>query len=483
MKKPQQHRLRYSCLDYHDESSDDGVTNDNPIANRRRQRQQQLRYHGTSILSDAIHILWKTTTIAFEDNTEEPIAANQEREGVYVTACILFHRYYNQTHGRPSKQRTLYDNDANEDEDDVWSVSMACVLLACKLQDIPLDQVSIFDIIESFLTIYRQRILLPHFIPATTTTANTTVDVMAKQKEYYTATIAPLVPSNWKLLSIHEQQQRYDEVEGTTKTVLLSRQGPIYTAWHQALVQMECKILHTLQYRIYDIPDMNVPSMLFSQIPTLCQRYIETIPKPTLSLPSLSTLTSKVYEYCRIAVQIITEYNDPNDNDQNSIKHDGTNLNTTTPTTVPVSIAQVIAVACLYCAVTEWSVSVHHETSDTNDNHNHSLNGSAYLDKNTNHPHNNPTSLTGVSDGWKRILLLLLSKHDPNDPANDETSLLAPETIQNEIDTLVYMLQRTLQDPDYYVAQSNYCHFATTTTNSLHGPDSYTWHRCITNIL
>jgi hypothetical protein len=427
------------------------------------------RYHGTSIMYDAITILWnRNTAITGSTHDINPSSPSLPPQyDVYVTASTLFHRFY-YCNGMIGSR--------NNNDIDVWSVSMASILLACKLHDLPSSQISISDIIYTFIHIYTQRILLPNFIPGM---EETTVDVMAKQEKYYTTMIAPFVPNEWRQRSTEDRQNIFKAHHHHTWSNMkrtISPHGPIYEAWHQAIVQMECQILRTLGYRIYDVVNDVDLSSIDSNISTFCQRFMDDI-RPVLLRSSstggtstacgsreteqhrphsLSNLIKTTLEYRRVALQIIVDYNYNSNNDNHTNDADNNNdsggrmdhrQNITTTTTI--TIPQIIACACLYCAVTDLDIVVN---SDDN------------------------TQSSGF-DWWKSILLL--EPYTPNQKVKGETSMLH-NSIQNEIDTMVCMIYRTIRDPNYFVACSNYWGVSAS-TKRFHGPDSFTWDQCITN--
>ena len=437
---------------------------------------------------DAITILWnRNTAITGSTHDINPSSPSlPPQHDVYVTASTLFHRFYN-CNGMIRSRNTGIKNEqrqeANKSDDndiDVWSVSMASILLACKLHDLPSSQISISDIIYTFIHIYTQRILLPNFIPGM---EETPLDVMEKQKEYYTTMIAPFVPNEWRQRSTEDRQNIFKAHHHHTWSNMkrtISPHGPIYEAWHQAIVQMECHILRTLGYRIYDVvKDDDDLSSIDSNISIFCQRFMDDI-RPVLLRSSsttgtstacgsreteqhrphsLSNLIQTTLEYRRVALQIITDYNynsnndnhtngaDNNNNDSGGRMDHRQNITTTTTITIP----QIIACACLYCTVTDWGFGTVDDSDDS-------------------------TQSSGF-DWWKSILLL--EPYTPNQKVKEETSMLY-NSIQNEIDTLIFMIIRTICDPKYYVACSNYCRFLAS-TNHFHGPDSFTWDQCITN--
>jgi hypothetical protein len=192
--------------------------------------EQIQRLHGTSIIHDAItNILTTSLRQSYSDEDDSKTIPWDIDDDVYrrifldvsSTACVLFHRFFHTPDG------SIY-------EFDVWSVSMASVLLATKLHD--LSMISVRTIIHSFCSIYRQRIL--------------GVDLFAMNgniSEHELSLVLP--PDSWHRLSKEERQRRLDE------TISLPTHGPVYLEWYNAIVSSECRLLHHLGFVVYWIPD------------------------------------------------------------------------------------------------------------------------------------------------------------------------------------------------------------------------------------
>ena len=186
------------------------------------------RLHGTSLIHDAVARLLTTLSkqSGSHDGDAKVVALDDDSYrrnlDLSCTACVLFHRFSHSPGGSIS-------------EVDVWSSSMASVLLAAKIHD--KSMISVHGIVHAFCSIYRQRILRVD--------RSSRSDINLQGVEFTSP------PDSWNRLSIEEQQRRLNE------EVSMSTHGPIYLEWYNAIVSAESRLLHQLGYIVYWIPDHN----------------------------------------------------------------------------------------------------------------------------------------------------------------------------------------------------------------------------------
>lgn len=240
------------------------------------------RLHGVSIIHDAvIDIVTRITTLSDSDEDHSTAAPWKMDDDSYrriclevsSTACVLFHRFFHTPGG------SIY-------EFDVWSLSMAAVLLATKMHDISV--VSVRTIIHTFCSIYRQRILGADL--STLKSINS---------EHELGFASP--PDSWNSLSMEERRRRLEE------TISLPIHGPVYLEWYNAIVSAECLLLHRLGYVVFWIPDHHAHSFVES----FCQNVgIFVDPDPNSEGLSLNLddrpriLMREAYQFCRSASYI-----------------------------------------------------------------------------------------------------------------------------------------------------------------------------------
>ena len=153
------------------------------------------RLHGTSLLLDA------STLLRLPPST-------------YATACTIFHRVYH----RISLKRHC-----------VWSVAIACTLLAGKVEEEPR---TVHSIILTFAHIYRRRRLR-----------------IGDDIQKYSYGAADCEADNAATLT-------NDEKENIIRSVKpMSLGGPVYAEWKEVLFEMENVILKTLGFTLHWIPD------------------------------------------------------------------------------------------------------------------------------------------------------------------------------------------------------------------------------------
>lgn len=158
------------------------------------------RLHGTSIIFDVSKLL--------------DLSAS-----TYATACTIFHRFYHQV--------SLTDHD-------VWSVALASILLATKVEE---ETQPLKTIIHAFCHVYRKRILV----------VDANVDTL---KHCW----------NWNHPSLRHlpaaQTLSLDQKEKFLATFPLpSKLGPVFEEWHKQALYMEAILLRQLGFTLYWIPD------------------------------------------------------------------------------------------------------------------------------------------------------------------------------------------------------------------------------------
>jgi hypothetical protein len=225
------------------------------------------RLHGTSLLHDAALLL-------------------EMGASTYATACTLFHRFFAQV--------SLMDQN-------VWSVAMACLLLATKLEEeqgkVPytLSQMALV-----FCHLYRKRLLwiLPTATTITTTTTTTTIsenhshrnddDNHNDSDNKHTTNGEPQNSASWLSQLLLKQCRNssssassftfYEGVSVSGVTVaalspfaetwttlqketrlaqlpLPNKLGPVHQEWIHQLSKMEQVVLRQLGFTMYWIPD------------------------------------------------------------------------------------------------------------------------------------------------------------------------------------------------------------------------------------
>ena len=160
------------------------------------------RMQGTSLIFEATKILQLSSAAA------------------YVTACTIFHRFYQQVSLR---------------EVDVWSTAMASTLLACKVEEVA---ISLRQVVLAFAHIYRRRRL-----------------VLLEQEEAKKILQHPgIAQDKDHPSSSFNLPQKLDVLE-QIPSMSLSPMGPLWKEWHSATVETEAKILRRLGFTLHWIPD------------------------------------------------------------------------------------------------------------------------------------------------------------------------------------------------------------------------------------
>jgi hypothetical protein len=161
------------------------------------------RLHGTSLISSSCRLLKLSAS-------------------TYATACTIFHRYFHQV----SLKKT-----------NVWSISMAAVLLAAKIEE---AELTIRQIILVYTHLYRRRRLV---LTDTGNTDTYTDDICKRIVEDPSVGVDPLSNNLKKLGHLR------NDLPG------LSGLGPIWKDWYDEIIQTENDILRQLGFTLYWIPD------------------------------------------------------------------------------------------------------------------------------------------------------------------------------------------------------------------------------------
>jgi cyclin L len=227
------------------------------------------RFHGTCILNDASDLIFdrlnetsnnvathpnndandetSTVTSAMTWNMDEQQSCKIKRD-ICATACVLFHRFFQSPNG------SIY-------EIDVWSVSMASLLLASKIHDMSI--ISVRSIVHAFCYVYRNRVLKCR--------QNMTADDTALHNLMNTHVGLATAPEAWQKLSQVEQQRRL-----CPETISLSTHGPLYLEWYNAIIQTECRLLQQFGYIVYWIPEYHSHNFVQS----FCRLVDIVVPNP-----------------------------------------------------------------------------------------------------------------------------------------------------------------------------------------------------------
>lgn len=136
----------------------------------------------------------------------------------YATACSIFHRFYHK---------------ASLTEFDVWSIAMASLMLASKVEEEPL---AIQKIVHGFCHIYRKRVLV--------------ADSSNGEEEEW----------DWDHPSLRfVKQAKTWSMERKQKFLihhpLPGKLGPVFEDWHKQALNSEAAILRQLGFTLYWIPD------------------------------------------------------------------------------------------------------------------------------------------------------------------------------------------------------------------------------------
>jgi len=187
------------------------------------------RLHGTSLIFEASKLL------ALGAST-------------YATACTIFHRFYHQ---------------ASLTKFDVWSVAVASVLLATKVEEEPQ---TLKKIIHVFSHLYRKRILVvDHGQGAAGACWNWTHPSLRHAKEA-------------RLWSTEKKEKLLGNLP------LPMALGPVFEDWHKQALESEAAILRQLGFTLYWIPDFHPHKFILY----FCQALDLTQPK----------FTQRAWNYC-----------------------------------------------------------------------------------------------------------------------------------------------------------------------------------------
>lgn len=147
----------------------------------------------------------------------------------YATACTIFHRFY---------------HSASLTSHDVWSVSMASILLATKVEEEPR---SLKQIIEEYAKIYARRLILADFPDD---------DINYDDKKVF-PTKEEIVRSSPHLayLSVQISEKLRQHICDTRLPQHLNKFGLVFKEWHAQITKMESILLRQLGFTFYWISD------------------------------------------------------------------------------------------------------------------------------------------------------------------------------------------------------------------------------------
>lgn len=136
----------------------------------------------------------------------------------YATACTIFHRFYHLS---------------SITEFDVWSISLAAVMLATKVEEEPQ---TLQKMIHVFYHIYRKRTLLANF--------------STRDDERWDWSHPSLCFLNEAKIWSAEQKQQFLQDER-----MPGKLGPVFEEWHKQALNSEAAVLRQLGFTLYWIPD------------------------------------------------------------------------------------------------------------------------------------------------------------------------------------------------------------------------------------
>jgi cyclin L len=208
---------------------------------------------------------------------------------VFRTASVIFHRSYHQTSLR---------------EIDVWSMAMGSMALGCKVEEM---KISFRELVVVFNHLYRKRILC------------LVGDDDTDRLLYKTERVCGCDLSRSMTLPHKKELLRRSMTP-------LSPHGPIYEAWHDALVQTERQILRQMGFTLYWISDSHphhcidrlcdalslTEETVKSRAHEACDRtyYIDAC----VRFPATTIARAAVFVACQIeAVQLLPEWTKEND--------------------------------------------------------------------------------------------------------------------------------------------------------------------------
>jgi hypothetical protein len=172
------------------------------------------RLHGTSLIASSCRLLKLSAS-------------------TFATACSIFHRFFHQVSLKKAN---------------VWSIAMACTLLAAKIEE---AQLTIRHIILVYTHLYRRRrlVLLP-------TASNVTGTDEEYKDECKSTTIVQhpgvgVDPLSTSLTGEAKVLHLRNDLPG------LSTLGPIWKDWYDEIVSTENIILRQLGFTLYFIPDQH----------------------------------------------------------------------------------------------------------------------------------------------------------------------------------------------------------------------------------
>jgi len=150
---------------------------------------------------------------------------------IYPTATVLFHRFFHQVSFL---------------EANVWSVSMACTLLAAKIEEVS-ARVSMRQLVLAYVHLYRRRsmVLLDDDDGGGDEKRTRLLAFILNHKKVAYHSLAPT-------LSLDAKRKRLE-----TEVPPLSMTGPVWKEWHDAVIQAESRLLRQLGFTFYWIPNQH----------------------------------------------------------------------------------------------------------------------------------------------------------------------------------------------------------------------------------
>jgi Cyclin, N-terminal domain len=196
--------------------------------------------HGTSVIYDVFTLL-QSNPLEANDKSASKSTTNASRsshsvELVAPTACVLFHRYYHRV--------SLQDRD-------VWSTAIACISIAQKVHHLPYSN---RRIVKAAAHIYQRRVSLRLLQNVGT---ETDIDTSSSNNNFLWANghlpqnvVAQILSHTSPTAAALKQPS----APLTSDTLHWYNNGPVETAWLEALVAAEQDILRQLGFVLYWIP-------------------------------------------------------------------------------------------------------------------------------------------------------------------------------------------------------------------------------------
>ena len=218
------------------------------LAGISHETERQYRLHGTSLIFDACFHILKVPQI-------------------YPTATVLFHRYFHQI---------------SLTEADVWSVAMACTLLAAKIEEVA-GRVTMRQLIVAYVHMYRRRVWL-----ITTDSDPSSLPTILKHERVANCSAASRLPLDVKIRKLQEEVPS------------LSMLGPVWKEWHDTVVQAESRLLRQLGFTLYWITPDQHPHRF---VPYFCRELVATLETPDPDRHQ-EQLVQSALRYCNLSCRL-----------------------------------------------------------------------------------------------------------------------------------------------------------------------------------